>query len=94
MGDEMKEYILYEDPGHAWLRVKKSELKELNIDNLISEYSYQDDKFVYLEEDDDILIFLNAKISGSPRDWWEKNTTRKYEEDSSIRKLKSYEYRG
>jgi len=34
-------YIFHVDPGHGWLEVSRSELKELGILNQISRYSYQ-----------------------------------------------------
>jgi len=54
-------YIFYSDSGHGWLKVKRSELEELNIADKISFYSYQSGKSVYLEEDCDAGVFINAK---------------------------------
>ncbi len=54
-------YIFYLDPGHGWLSVPRQELIDLHIDHLISTYSYQKDKLVYLEEDSDMPTFLKAK---------------------------------
>jgi hypothetical protein len=56
-----KEYYFHADPGHAWLAVKRKELVRLNILNKISPFSYQKGGTVYLEEDCDASIFLNAK---------------------------------
>ena len=56
-----KVYVFYSDPGHGWLAVKKKELNELGIEKKISSYSYQNGGTVYLEEDCDMPIFLNAK---------------------------------
>ena len=56
----MKTYKFYEDSGHGWLAVKRKELKELNLLNKISTYSYQKGLTVYLEEDCDANIFINA----------------------------------
>lgn len=58
---ELSHYVLYDDPGHAWLRVTRKELEELNILKSISIYSYEQGQFVYLEEDCDLSIFLKAK---------------------------------
>jgi hypothetical protein len=48
------------DPGHGWLEVKYSELKELGIEEKISSYSYVKDNVVYLEEDCDAAVYLDA----------------------------------
>lgn len=56
----MKLYKFYSDPSHGWLAVKKQELIDLDILNKISEYSYVKGKTVYLEEDRDASIFINA----------------------------------
>jgi len=55
-------HIFWNDPGHAWLEVDRSDLKLLGIDKQISGYSYQDNNTgkVYLEEDQDAGIYLNA----------------------------------
>lgn len=54
-------YHFYSDSGHGWLKVNISELKELGIENLISHYSYRRGDNVYLEEDRDLSIFMQAK---------------------------------
>jgi hypothetical protein len=54
-------HTFYNDPGHAWLQVQRSDLKLLGIEKKISGYSYQDNEgFVYLEEDQDAGTYLNA----------------------------------
>ncbi len=50
----------YYDTGHAWLGVPRKLLKQLGIAEKISEYSYQENKTVYLEEDCDATLFLSA----------------------------------
>lgn len=55
-----KFYDFYADPGHGWLKVKRSELVALNILNEISGYSYQNGDCVFLEEDCDVSIFIRA----------------------------------
>jgi hypothetical protein len=47
------------DPGHAWLKVPLIEVFRAEVDHLISEYSYYDNNFAYLEEDCDAFIFLD-----------------------------------
>jgi hypothetical protein len=54
-------YIFHADPGHAWLAVKRKELIKLGVLGKISDFSYQNGATVYLEEDCDAGIFINAK---------------------------------
>jgi len=56
-----KQYYFHADPGHAWLAVKRKELIRLGIINQISSYSYQKGGTVYLEEDCDAGLFMDAK---------------------------------
>jgi len=56
-----KQYYFHADPGHAWLAVKRSELIRLGVLLKISGFSYQKGKTVYLEEDCDASVFMNAK---------------------------------
>ena len=51
------------DPGHGWLSVKRSDLRELGIAYDITPYSYQNGDRVYLEEDCDANKFLVAAES-------------------------------
>lgn len=53
--------IFYSDPGHGWAKVKRSVLQNLDIEDLISPYSYQKDDNVYLEEDCDLYL-LNRRL--------------------------------
>ena len=50
----------YSDSMHGWLAVKRNLLKDLNILDKISSYSYQKGKTVYLEEDRDYSLFVSA----------------------------------
>ena len=54
-------YIFHSDPSHGWLAVKRAELIRLGILEKISCCSYQKGDTVYLEEDDDASIFIDAK---------------------------------
>jgi len=56
----MKTYVFYEDAGHGWLAVKRKELVELGIITQVSSCSYQKGKTVYLEEDCDAPLFIQA----------------------------------
>ena len=55
-----KNYVLYVDPGHAWLRVPLEELKHLGISAQISKCSYRHKEYAYLEEDCDMALFVEA----------------------------------
>jgi hypothetical protein len=57
----MTTYIFHSDPGHGWLEVTRAECKRLGILNKISIYSYQRGNKVYLEEDCDATLFIEAK---------------------------------
>ena len=58
----------HSDTGHGWLKVTTHQLAELGIYNQVSRYSYinvaysnDDESYdVYLEEDCDAPLFLNA----------------------------------
>ena len=56
----MKTYIHHADPGHGWVAVKRSEVIELGIYEKISSFSYQNGGTVYLEEDADGTLFVEA----------------------------------
>lgn len=71
------------DPGHGWLEVTRADLVELGILGLVSAYSYTDGPRVYLEEDCDATLYLEAaKAAG-----WVLNMVDKYAEDSFVRQL-------
>ena len=54
-------YKLYTDSAHAWLEVPMQELIDLGIADKISHFSYRNGKYVYLEEDCDLGIWLYAR---------------------------------
>ena len=57
----LKPYLFIETEGHGWLRVPLSELNELDISDKITRYSYMDNLYAYLEEDCDLVTFVEAK---------------------------------
>ncbi len=63
-----KEYKFHEDPAHGWLQVPRAQVKE--IADQITSFSHMDEKFVYLEEDNDVMTFLQhlSISSGVPRE--------------------------
>lgn len=61
MAKVMKNFRFFSDPGHGWLRVPEKEINRLGIADDISPYSYQKNGMVFLEEDCDMSVFLNAR---------------------------------
>lgn len=62
------DYIM--DPGHGWVKVKRSLLAKLEILPKITPFSYQRGEYVYLEEDLDAPCFRNAaEAAGIEVDW-------------------------
>jgi hypothetical protein len=55
-----KAYQAFHDPGHSWLRVKRSELAELGLLKSVTPFSYEKGEWVYLEEDCDAGLFIDA----------------------------------
>ena len=56
----MKVIMLFNDDGHGWIKVKRSELDDLGIIDKISPLSRVDKDYVYLEEDMDAQTYLKA----------------------------------
>ena len=52
----------YSDSAHGWAKVSINEIKELGIEKDITTYSYMDmtDDSVFLEEDYDLSLYINA----------------------------------
>jgi len=57
----IKPYLFIETSRHGYLRVPRLELDQLGIRKKITEFSYQDNLYAYLEEDCDLTIFIEAK---------------------------------
>ena len=94
-------YQLFTDAGHAWLQVPIQEIKRLNLEKKISKYSYvsKDKEYLYLEEDCDMLEFMNAKskelnILEDTKAWfdyWKREIEpENYQENSFVRLLKRF----
>lgn len=91
----MKTYKWHIDSGHGWLAVKTSELKELDLLNKISSYSYisKSGKTIYLEEDCDAGLFIDAKdeLGEDVDENGKLNFTEDYKDGQSpIRNLESF----
>ena len=83
----MKKYKFHYDAGHGWLEVELNELKELGIEKEISQFSYQKDDKVYLEEDCDVTVFIKAKKI-NPNDF---NSFIEEIDDGDYSKIRNYE---
>lgn len=91
-GKKTQNLIVYSDPSHAWLKVSKWDLQVLNIADKISTYSYMNGNNVYLEEDCDAGIYLNAlKNVGLNYKIGEKVSRN---DQSVIRSYNSYQFMG
>jgi hypothetical protein len=80
--------IVYNDPSHAWGKVKRKVLDNLGIADNVSSYSYQYKDNVYLEEDADLLLVCRHLLFNSDVQikFVEKHTNR----DSRIRSYERY----
>jgi len=77
----------YCDPSHGWLGVPHNLVQDLGISDDISQYSYRDSNFAYLEEDGDLALFMaKAKAKGWDIAFTEKHTNH----DSPIRNKPRY----
>lgn len=82
----MYKFTYYTDPGHGWIKVPRHILIELGIQDRISRYSYQLNYDVYLEEDCDAPLLINA-LKEKNIDYQIQEV---YEEKTSIRNYNSY----
>jgi hypothetical protein len=58
---------MHSDPRHAWLEVPAELIKQLGIGPQISKFSYMHHGKVYLEEDCDAPLFLEAANAAKVR---------------------------
>jgi hypothetical protein len=56
----MRTLVFHSDAGHGWLAVRIRDVISLEIADQISSYSYQRGATVYLEEDADMRLFVQA----------------------------------
>ena len=71
MSDEVKRFVFHETPGHGYLEVPLDFLRELEISQLISGYSYMGENaltgkmMVYCEEDCDMgIVCTRMELDG------------------------------
>jgi hypothetical protein len=84
--ENTKTLKVYSDPGHAWIEVNRRDIP-LKVRRNISEYSYEKDQFVYLEEDCDAGLYIEyLKGKGFEIEYDERTTNEK----SFIRQLNSF----
>lgn len=83
-------YILFSDPGHAWLQVLRAELDRLGLLELISGYSYQYGLYVYLEEDCDLSLFLQRKKTLGEKYHINETNENEPHDDSRVRNYESF----
>lgn len=71
-------FDVYTDPSHGWLKVTRKKLESLGISHKISTCSYQRKDHVYLEEDCDAGIFIEAlKATGKTVEFRVHNTNKR-----------------
>ena len=80
-------YRIYEDGGHAWIRVRLIELIALSLEYDITPFSYIKGQYAYLEEDCDLTKFFNTYNATTGRE--PKHTTI-YSERCRIRNYARY----
>jgi hypothetical protein len=76
------------DPGHGWGCVERRVLEGLGIADKISEFSYQQNDLVYLEEDCDLSLFIRAMEQRG----YKVKLDERYVERTHIRGLPQYKY--
>ena len=82
-----KHFMVHTDPGHGWLECPRVMLTEYGIDRKVSGFSFQHKDCVYLEEDCDMGLLLNALESRGIT----FETHSDYQEDSPVRNYANYE---
>jgi len=83
---ERRNLLFYTDPGHGWLEVQYTDLLRLGVEKYISSYSYSHQGCVYLEEDCDAGVFLDA----AKKACWELSIRDRYDENTPIRNYRRY----
>ena len=80
-------FDFFTDPGHGWVKVKRTLIEKLGLDDKITHFSYVRGDYVYLEEDLDLTTFMKAmKEVGKTVEFREHSTNN----SSRIRNYDSY----
>ena len=81
-----RKLTFHTDPGHGWLEVSRADLDTLAIADRVTPYSYQRAGRVYLEEDIDASLYLEAARAAG----WTVNIREQHRDPSPIRNLQPY----
>jgi hypothetical protein len=82
-----KKFNYYQDPSHGWVKVNRKLLHKLKIEDRITGFSYQKGDNVYLEEDCDLSVLIEAlKLVGVTPKFIQRYTHR----SSKIRSYHKY----
>lgn len=77
-----------EDSGHAWLKVPYQLLETLNLNHKISEFSFRNKEWAWLEEDCDAPLLINTlnnlNISLTFNKVYVKDRTKYFSRHSSV----------
>lgn len=76
-----------QDSGHGWLKVPKAMVEAFGVSGRVSNYSYMDREYAYLEEDCDMPLFLQAVEAQGYR----ISLVDSYHEDDRVRGLSRYQ---
>lgn len=52
--------VFLSDPGHGWVKVSREKVRKLGFLHKVSQYSYQNSKWLFLEEDCDAARLVEA----------------------------------
>ena len=75
-----------QDPGHGWMELPQAWCDTLHIASRISRYSYKHEHYVYLEEDCDMALAMNAFAARGI----EVDLIEEYQDPTPIRGYASY----
>ena len=85
----MRQFLFIEDSAHGWLEVDRDDLALLGIEKEITESSYVRRGKVYLEEDNDMCLFLDKMDERGI----EYTIKKQYEDGySALRNYQNYKY--
>ena len=80
------------DPGHGWLQIPKETFKELKINPVeVSGCSYHNSAYVFLEEDCDAELAINAFRAAGVTDDALRRIPTYYLENTFVRRCKHWE---
>ena len=92
MSKKTKTLLMYEDPGHAWCKVSRTDKVFQMIAKEVTHFSYENGNSVYLEEDCDLGLYYNKLVELGYEIKWKYNHTPK-DDLSPIRNYAPYSYK-